>query len=92
MLRLKKTPKDNMMKLRLKGYVPRLSIIRFVEKIPVQSFRFYIPRCCDCKYANSYNPYFTYPYFPPKCSVHHKGIMGGQKVCEDFERIGRLSR
>ena len=41
----------HMMKLRLKGYVPRKTIIRFLEMIPVQSFRPYIPRCCDCVHA-----------------------------------------
>lgn len=80
------------MKIRLKEYIPRRSVFRFAEKIPVQSFRYYIPKCGDCKHATEYVPAWIYPYGMPRCKVHHRKISPKGIICNDFERIGRLSR
>ncbi len=80
------------MKIRLNSYVPRMSIFRFVEMIPVRIFKPYLPKCCDCVHANLYVPHFAYPYTNPKCAVHHKEISDKQIICNDFELIGRNSR
>ena len=50
-----------------------------------------IPSCTNCKYADLYIPYFTYPFFDPYCSKKH-GLCMVTKVCEDYVQIGRLSR
>ena len=81
-----------MKKYRLKNYTPRRSIIRHLVKIPVTITRNYLPRCRDCKHADEYIPYWIYPYGSPRCSVHHRNIVPGGVVCQDFELCGRLSR
>lgn len=49
------------------------------------------PACENCKYADLYVPFWTYPYHDPKCSIHKKNIKPDDS-CKNFELIGRLSR
>lgn len=49
------------------------------------------PSCQTCKYAIVYIPYFTYPYSDPYCELGH-GQCDVDKVCEDYELLGRLCR
>ena len=81
-----------MFKIRLDGYVPRFSIVRFFTRIPVTIFKVYIPRCMDCKNANEYVPVYGYPFLDPRCSVHHKQVNSNDIVCSDFKLMGRLCR
>ena len=43
-------------------------------------------RCRNCKYAELYLPFWTYPYNTPKCSLHHKTI-NPDDCCDDFQPI-----
>lgn len=47
-----------------------------------------VPSCSSCKYATKYIPYWTYPYHDPYCELGH-GKCGVDKVCDDFELLGR---
>lgn len=50
-----------------------------------------IPSCSVCKYANTYIPYYTYPFSDPFCELGH-GQCEPDKCCEDFELLGREGR
>ena len=47
--------------------------------------------CSNCKYADLYIPYWTYPYSDPFCRLGH-GKCDVNKCCNDFKLIGRLCR
>lgn len=79
-------------KIKIEGYVPRFSIVRFFTRIPVTIFKVYIPRCRDCKFANEYIPVYGYPFLNPRCSVHHKQVNSNDVICSDFKLMGRLCR
>lgn len=49
------------------------------------------PTCANCKYANLFIPLFAYPHLDPYCSKGH-GQCRVDKLCGDYEQIGRLSR
>ncbi|WP_458454387.1 hypothetical protein [Methanobrevibacter sp.] len=47
--------------------------------------------CSECKFADLYIPYWTYPYATPYCSKGH-GQCKVDKSCEDFVLCGRRGR
>ena len=47
--------------------------------------------CSNCKFATVYIPYWTYPWATPYCSKGN-GLCGVDRICSDWEQIGRLSR
>ena len=49
------------------------------------------PSCSNCKFATLHIPSFTYPWSDPYCSKG-QGKCEVDKVCSDYEQIGRLSR
>lgn len=49
------------------------------------------PVCSNCKHANLYIPYWTYPWGDPKCEISMNNIEPDDS-CGDFELIGRNSR
>lgn len=49
-------------------------------------------KCRDCKHADLYIPSYMYPFYNPKCKIHHKDVKPDDDACEDFELCGRTSR
>lgn len=47
--------------------------------------------CQNCKYADLYIPYWTYPWATPYCSKGN-GLCSIDKTCDDFELLGRLGK
>lgn len=47
--------------------------------------------CSNCKFASLHIPYFTYPFSDPYCAKGH-GKCSEDKLCMDYELVGRLSR
>lgn len=45
------------------------------------------PTCENCRYANLYTPFLTYPHHDPKCSVHKINIKPDDS-CRNFELVG----
>ena len=47
--------------------------------------------CQDCKYADYYPAYWWYPHLEPYCQKGH-GLCRIDRICSDYEKIGRDSR
>lgn len=49
-------------------------------------------KCCDCKFADLYIPYWIYPWSNPRCKITGLSVKPSDDACSEFEQIGRLGR